>query len=173
MTGPSFSRPAETSGAQAAPAAGTADRLAKQVSGLRLACLAATIMIVAQDGLGYGVAQAVSVPSTDKGSGIFTAIGRALANGPIAITVHAALGLLLIITAISVIIRAILARRFAVLAISVIGIAAIVAATVAGARFVGTGNDASSTLMAVTSLVALACYVVCLIALRKRRSAVR
>lgn len=141
----------------------------KRVSGLRLASLAATIMLLVQIGLGFAIAQAVNVPRADQGSGIFREIGRALSNGPLAITLHAALGLILVITAISVTIRAILARRGGILALSVIGLAAVVAANISGAKFVGSGQDSSSSLMAVDGVVAIFCYVLCLAALSKRR----
>lgn len=144
----------------------------KRVWALRVTSLAATIMLLAQIGLGIGVAQAVNVPTTDNGAGIFLAIGRALANGPVALTVHAALGLLLVITAISAIIRSILARRTTVLAISVVGLAAILAADATGARFVGSGKNADSSSMMAAGIVALVCYLLCLLLLRNRRSRV-
>lgn len=146
----------------------TAARLNKRVSGLRITALAATIMLLIQIGLGIAVAQADNVPAVDHGAGVFTAIGRALANGPVALTLHAALGLLLLITATSAIIRSVLARRMTVLAICVAGLAALVAANFEGASFTGADQDADSAAMSVYGGVALACYLLCLLLLRKR-----
>lgn len=146
---------------------------ANGLSGLRLTCLAATIMIVAQAALGFGVANSVTVPSADKNSGIFAAIGRSLTNGPIVLGVHAGLGLLLILTAISAVARAILARRTAVLWLSIVGLLAILVANVTGARFVSTGHDSDSKVMEVTAIIALVCYLLSLLALRKRRARTR
>lgn len=148
----------------------TAARLNKRVSGLRITVLAATIMLLIQIGLGYAVAQAVNVPAADHGAGVFVAIGRALANGPVALTVHAALGLLLLITATSAIIRSVLARRMTVLAICVVGLAALVTANVTGASFTGSNQDADSTAMSVSGVVALACYLLCLLLLLRKRA---
>jgi hypothetical protein len=143
---------------------------ANGLSGLRLTCLAATIMIVAQAALGYGVAASVTVPSADKNSGIFAAIGRSLANGPVALGVHAGLGLVLILTAVSAVVRAILARRNAVLWLSIVGLLAVLVANVTGARFVSTGHDSDSKVMEVTAIIALVCYLLSLLALRKQRA---
>lgn len=147
--------------------------LAKRVSGLRVACLAATIMILIQDSLGYWVAAAVEVPASDKGGDILTTIGRVLSSTPLAIAVHAGLGLILVITAISVVVRSILARRYMVLVMSVVGLAAILASNVTGARFVSTGEETETTVMTVASLVALVSYLACLMTLRPGRPDVR
>jgi|GEM_PF-5511459 len=168
MTRPSRSR-------TPAPAEPAADREAgpgKQASGLAVACLAATTMILLQAGLGYVVAEAATVPA-GQGDGILDATWRALSHRPVALALHAGLGLILIITGVSVIVRAILARRNAVLATAVVGLAAILAANVTGAKFASTGKDIDSTVMAVASLVALACYLVCLGVLRGRHPAGR
>ena len=57
--------------------------------------------LLIQYGLGMIVNLYVSVPARDQGGGLLTAVGRALANGPAALTVHAALGLLLILGAVN------------------------------------------------------------------------
>lgn len=161
MTSPSYSQ------AQAAEPA----RLAKRASGLRIALLAATVMILVQDALGFWVSADVEVPTADKG--IVDAVGRALSDGPVAISVHAGLGLLLIITAISVTVRAILARRIVILALSLVGLAALLAANMTGARFVDTGDESDMTVMAMASLVALSSYLLCLPLIHTRRSGLR
>jgi uncharacterized Tic20 family protein len=143
----------------------------KQTSALRFTCLAATIMLLLQTALGYWVSAVVEVPADRKGSGILDAIGRGLADGPISVTIHVATALLLIVTAISVIIRAIRAGRLAVLAISVVGLLAILAANVTGAQFFDTGDETDMTVMAVAGLTALVCYLVCLGLLGSGRSA--
>jgi hypothetical protein len=134
--------------------------------------LAAIVMLLGQIGLGLWVAQAVSVPAADSGADVFLAVGRALGNGPAALTVHVTLGILLLITAISAIIRAVLARQKAVLVISVAGLAAITLANVDGARFVGSGQNADSSAMMVAAVVALVCYGLSLVLLRQRRAVV-
>src|SRR5262249_16239417 len=67
--------------------------------------------LLIQSGLGMIGNLYVSVPARDHGGGVLPAVGRALANGPAALTAHAALGLLLILGAVSLVIRAAVLRR--------------------------------------------------------------
>lgn len=147
--------------------------LAKQATGLRITCLAATIMLLLQIALGYGVAAIDDLPASDRISGILAAIGRSLADGPVALSAHAGLGLILIITGISVIVRAILARQFGIVALATLGLCAILASNVTGARFIDTGEARESHVMAIASLVSLVSYVLCLVALNPPRPDVR
>jgi hypothetical protein len=151
------------SGRRAAAAPGTVGpRPDKQLSGLRITIIAAVVMLVAEVGLGLSIAQSVNVPDKDNGSGFFVAIGRALSNGPAAISVHATVGLLLIATALTTIVRAILTRRTAVLVLGGLGTLAILGANASGARFIGNGQDSESKTMLVAGIVALVCYLICL-----------
>jgi hypothetical protein len=147
--------------------------LAKPTTELLITCLAATIMLLLQIALGYGVAALDDLPATDRISGILAAIGRSFTDGPVALWAHAGLGLILIITGVSVIVRAILARRFTIVLLGAIGLCAILASNVTGARFVDTGEARESYVMAIASLVSLVSYVVCLVALRPPRPNVR
>src|SRR5271169_6619747 len=66
--------------------------------------------LLIQYGLGMVVNLYVSVPARDHGDGVLTAVGRALSGGPAALTVHAALGLLLIVGAVNLVVRAAILR---------------------------------------------------------------
>ncbi len=103
-------------------------------------------LLILQYALGIGVNLYVSVPAADRGAGLATAVGRSLANGPVALSVHSALGLLLVITGINALARAIVARYPALIVTSVVGLAAITGAGFSGAAFVGDGKDAASRL---------------------------
>ncbi len=83
-------------------------------AGLRRVCVAALIMLVVQYGLGIFLNLYVAVPASDAHAGIFGEI----ATAPLALTVHALLGLALIGTAILLVARAVAVRdrRLAVLA---------------------------------------------------------
>jgi hypothetical protein len=144
----------------------------RQYRGLQLTNLAATIMMLVQIALGFAVAQAVVVPSRDATSSVLTAVGRALSNGPVALTVHVVVGLILIIAALTVTARAVLVRQRLVLALSLIGLIAVVLANITGARFVGSSQDSASTAMEVLAVVALVCYLINLYILRPRRGQV-
>ena len=125
--------------------------------------------LLIQYGLGMIVNLYVSVPARDHGSGVLTAVGRALANGPAALTVHAALGLLLILGAVNLVIRAVVLRLRLVAWLSAAALLAIVGAAASGAAFVGSGADGDSLAMALLTGVALLCYAVNLFALGPAR----
>jgi hypothetical protein len=116
--------------------------------------------LVIQYCLGMIVNLYVSVPARDHGSGVLTAVGRALANGPAALTVHAALGLLLILGAVNLVVRALVLRMRLVAWLSAAALLAIVGAAASGAAFVGSGADGASLAMALLTGVALLCYAV-------------
>lgn len=148
----------EDRAAQGRPARSQASRL----TALRGASMGASVMLIVQYGLGAWVNLYVSVPAADQGAGFATAIGRALANGPAALAVHAALGLLLVVTGISALVRAILARHRAVIVTSAIGLVAIIGAGSSGAAFVGNGKDGASFAMALLTALAMLSYLVSL-----------
>ena len=114
--------------------------------------LAATIMLVVQFGLGIGVNLYVTVP-TGKG------VGQAFSNGAL-LVLHTVFGLLLILAAVSMVARAVIARHRPSIALSVIGLLAILAAAGAGASFVNDGTNGASLGMALATGVALLCYII-------------
>ncbi len=109
-------------------------------------------MLSAQYGLVIWVNLYVSVPAADRGAGFATR------SAPLA--VQAALGLLLVVTGIGVPVRAILARRRAVIVISAVGLVAIIGAASGGAAFVGNGKDGASFAMVLLTVLAMLSYLV-------------
>jgi len=133
----------------------TSDRSAGRVRALRRASFSALVLLLIQYGLGMYTNLYVTVPSADKGGGL----GKAVSNGPAALSIHAVLALLLILAAIGLLVQAVLARYWAVLAAAVIALIAIVGAAVSGANFTNAGGpDSSSMAMAVLAGVAMLCY---------------
>jgi hypothetical protein len=135
---------------------------ARGTSGLRANSLAAVVMLLIQYGLGMWVNLYALLPASDHGRGVFAAFGAAVANGPVALAVHALLGTLLLVTSIAAIVRAAVARNAACIAISAVAFLAIVAAWLSGARFVGDTSSSASFGMAVATAVALLGYVIIL-----------
>jgi hypothetical protein len=150
--------------ARAAPAAGR---------GLRPSSFAAVVMLLLEYGLGMWVNLYAQIPASDKGKGTFAGFGAAVANGPVALTLHALLGTLLLVTAVAVIIRAVLARKAAATVIGAVALLAIIAAWLSGARFTGDGADGASFGMAMATAVALLCYVIILFVPRLTEGAER
>jgi hypothetical protein len=124
-------------------------------AGLRRVCLATLIMLVVQYGLGIFLNLYVAVPASDAHAGIFAEI----ATAPMALTVHALLGLALIGSAILLVVKAARVgdRLLGVLATA--GLTAIAGAFAAGEIFVRNGMPFASLAMAVLTGVALLCYV--------------
>ena len=113
------------------------------------ASMGALSMLVLQFVLGIGVNLYVTVSPGGP--------GKAFSNGPL-LALHAALGLLLIIAAIDLLVRAVLARHRALIATSAVGLLAVLAAAGGGMAFVKNGQDGASMAMAVATGVAMLCY---------------
>jgi hypothetical protein len=118
--------------------------------------------VIVQYALGIWVNLYVTVPARDQGGGFLTAIGRSLANGPVALGVHAGLGLLLVLGSISLVVRSVLSRNGALIAASAVFFLALLGAASSGASFVDTGRDSASASMAMLTGVALICSLISL-----------
>jgi hypothetical protein len=140
-----------------------ADRRAvRGAAGLRANAFAATVMLLAEFGLGIWVNLYAKIPAADHGKGVFAAFGAAVADGPVGLALHALLGTLLLVSAVTVVVRAAVARRAATAAIGGVALVAIVTAWVSGARFMGGGASGASFGMAMATAVALLSYAVIL-----------
>jgi hypothetical protein len=126
-----------------------------QLAGLRRVSLTALIMLVAQFALGMFLNLYVAVPAADAHAGIM----QEIANGPFALTVHATLGLALIVTALVLLVRAVRLEDQLVAVLAAAGLTAIGGAFAAGEIFVRNGQSGASLAMALLTAVALLCYV--------------
>ena len=126
---------------------------------LRRVSAIALVMLVLQYGMGMILNFYVGVPAADAHAGIFTEI----ATAPLALTVHALLGVTLVGTAILLVARAMRTRDRLLAALAAAGLAAIVGAFVAGEMFVKNGEDSLSFAMAMLTGTALLCYVATLV----------
>lgn len=130
--------------------------------GLRPGSFSAVVLLLVEYGLGIWLNLYAHLPASDRGKGTFAAFGAAVADGPLALTLHALLGTLLLVTAITVIIRAVLARNNAAAVVATLAFLAVSAAWLSGARFVGASANGASLGMAMATGVALLCYVIIL-----------
>ena len=144
-----------TTRASAEPGLLTIERSTRRLTALRRASFASLVLLLIQYGLGMYTNIYVTVPSADKGGGL----GKAISNGPAALSIHAVLAILLILAAIGLLVQAIMARYWTVLAASAVGLIAIIGAAFSGADFTSKGGqDSASMTMAVLAGVALLCY---------------
>jgi hypothetical protein len=138
----------------------------RQLVALRGNTFGVLAMLIVQFAIGVAVNLYATIPAKDKGGGIFGAIGRALTNGPASLATHAGLGLLIVLAAVALVVRAIVAKHTVSIVLSAIGLAAIASAALNGARFVADGGPASASLaMALSTAVAMLCYAIGLLLL--------
>jgi hypothetical protein len=164
-------RPQAAASARPGAGASTAGPTPRQLERLRGASMGALVMLIIQFAIGMIVNLYATIPVGDKGSSFGTAIGRALADGPASLTVHAILGLLLVVATVALVVRAIACRFVPVIVTSSIGLLAVLGAASSGAQFVGTQQNGASISMAMLTAVAMLCYAVSLYILGTRRGA--
>jgi hypothetical protein len=146
----------------AAPSA--ARKMASREAGLRQASLAILIVLIVQFALGLGVNLYVTLPAAGHpGHASWFGNGTLLA-------LHAALGMFLILAAIFVLVRAIVARKVTLIVTSAAGLVAILLAAFFGSGFTDKLTDGYSLGMAMAFAAALACYAIGLFAATAGRS---
>jgi hypothetical protein len=142
----------------------SAQKTESRQAGLRQANLALLILLAVQFALGIGVNLYVTLPAAGHpGHASWFGNGALLA-------LHATLGMLLILGAIFVLVRAIMARNAALIITSAAGLVAILLAAFFGSGFTDKLTDGYSLGMAIAFAVALACYAIGLYATSTRRS---
>jgi hypothetical protein len=131
----------------------TSPSQAKALARLRSSSMGALTMLIIQ----YALGASVNLYITPARGGI----GEAFSNGPL-LALHAVVGLLLILAAIDLLIRAIRVRHRLVIGASALALGAIVAAAVNGVFFLKNAQAGSSMGMAMSTAVAMLCYALCL-----------
>jgi hypothetical protein len=126
------------------------------------ASFAMCVALLVQYGLGIAVNLFVTLPRQDHEAGPGSAIARAMSHGPLAVAIHAGLGLALIVMALAMIIRAVITRQGGIIALALAGLLALGSAAYNGARFVGTGQNDASFTMALDWAIALLAYLLIL-----------
>jgi len=116
--------------------------------------------LLIQYAVGLWVSVYVTVPARDQGGGVLAAVGRALANGPASLAVHAGLGLFLLLGSIVLVVRAVVAGNRFFMVTTVISLLAVLGAAGSGAAFVNNGQDGASLTMGLLTAVALLCQLV-------------
>jgi len=126
---------------------------ARTIARLRGASMGALVMLIIQFALG----SAVNLYITPQKGGM----GQAFSNGPL-LALHSVLGVLLILAAIDLLVRSIMAAHRVAIVTSAIGLIAILGAAFNGIGFLKNGHAATSLGMALATAVAMLCYAVAL-----------
>lgn len=126
-----------------------------ELEAVRQVSLGALIMLVVQYGLGIVLNLYIAVPAADARAGL----AQEIANGPLMLTLHALLGLALIVAALVLLVRAIRLDDRAVAVLAAAGLTAIGGAFATGEIFVRNGQNGASLAMALLAGVALLCYI--------------
>ena len=148
---------------QTAAPASVQKRQSRQ-AGLRRASLAILIVLIVQFTVGIGVNLYVTLPTAGHpGHSSWFGNGALLA-------LHAALGMFLVLAAVFVLVRAIMARNVTLIVTSAAGLVAIILAFFFGASFTDKLTNGYSLGMAIAFAAALACYTIGLSAASTRRS---
>ena len=134
----------------------TPETMQARLAWVRRISLAVLVLVVVEYGLGMYVNLYVAVPAADHGG----SLGGVVSEGPVTLSVHAVLGLLLGLGALAALVHAIRARRWTVIAAAAVGLFAVAFAAVAGAAFTSTGDTADSMAMSVMTGIALLCYAI-------------
>ena len=142
----------------------SAQKTESRQAGLRQANLAIVIVLIIQFALGISVNLYVTLPAAGHpGHASWFGNGALLA-------LHASLGMFLVLAAVFVLVRAIMARNAALIVTSAAGLVAIGLAFFFGASFTEKLTNGYSLGMAIAFAVALACYAIGLYVASTRRS---
>jgi hypothetical protein len=136
---------------------------AARMTGLRANSFAAIVILLTEYGLGVWVSLYGHLPASDHGASIATGFARAVSEGPAGLSIHAVLGAILVISAVTAMVRAALVRRPVMVGATAAGLAAIVVAALSGASFVGDGSNGASMTMAAGAGVAIGAYALVLL----------
>ena len=142
---------------------GTAVQQAREAWALRGNSFGAIVMLLVQYGLGMWVNLYGQLPASDHGASLVTGFTRAVSRGPVGLSIHAILGVLLLASAAAALVRAIRIRRSNLIGPAIVGLVAIAVAGLSGARFVGSMTNSASITMALAAAVAIGAYAVILL----------
>ena len=92
----------------------------KKLRGIRANSLVASVMLLIELVLGINVNLYAKLPTSDQGKGVVSAFGRAVTGGPIVLTLHALLGTVLLLSAITLVARTWSIHRTSLLVLAIV-----------------------------------------------------
>jgi heme A synthase len=137
----------------------TSAALAPKVANrIRMASFGALTMLIIQFVLGTAYSLYGTAPASGKSVGLF--------SSPL-LAIHVIMGILIVIAAIMLVVRAVQARHRPTIVITVAGLLVILGAFGAGSAFTQDGSNGASLGMALLTAVAMLCYAANLVILGK------
>ncbi|GGF23033.1 hypothetical protein [Subtercola lobariae] len=133
-------------------------KLTKRITGLRTNAFAALVGLLIAFVLGttlYG-----QVPKDAQGRGLFGAFGEVIISGPVLLILHAIVGTLIIVSAATAVIRAILIRNPGFVALMSVAFLAVLLAWFAGSAFANTLAPSAARAMEWSTAVAVLLYAI-------------
>lgn len=131
--------------------------------------LTASLLVLVQAAIGMVVNLDVTVPRSHPGAhpsdyfgGSFNSVVWAITHGNLALAIHAALGLALVLTVIAVATHALRLHSRPVTVWTVLAGGLVIGAGFNGASFLDFNDDTSSLIMALLAFAAVACYAIVL-----------
>jgi hypothetical protein len=112
--------------------------------------------LVVQFGLGMAVNVYGKLPASDKGKNVGSAFIRAISKGPVSLSIHAILGVILILGSIGVIVAGIRFQRRVIAILGGVGVLLLIGAAMSGATFVGATPNSSQANSASLSMALMA-----------------
>jgi len=128
----------------------------KAANRIRMASFGALTMLIIQFVLGTAYGLYGTAPASGKSVGLF--------SSPL-LAIHVIMGILIIIAAVMLVVRAVQARHRPTIATTVVGLLVIIGAFGAGSSFANDGSNGASLGMAVLTAVAMLCYAANLVIL--------
>lgn len=135
-------------------------RTARRVAGLRTNAFAALVGLLIAFVLGttlYG-----QVPRDAQGRGVFGAFGVSIVSGPVLLILHAVVGTLIVVSAATVVVRAVILRRPVLTVLTAVALLAVLLAWFAGSVFADTLAAGAARAMEWSTAVALLLYAIVL-----------
>jgi hypothetical protein len=136
-------------------------KLTQRITGLRTNAFAAVVGLLIEFVLGttlYG-----QVPKDAQGRGVFGAFGEVVISGPVLLILHAAVGTLVVVTAATAVVRAILIRNPGFIALMSVAFIAVLLAWFSGSAFANTLAPSVARAMEWSTAVALLLYAIVLL----------
>lgn len=134
----------------------------RALRGLRLQLYIVIVLLAVEIVLGIATNLFAKLPANDKGLSLFAGFGAAIGSGPVSLALHAIVGSLLVLAAISVIIRAVGSRNALQVVLAIVGLVVLVGAWMSGSGFIGNQTDGASFGMSLSTGIALLGYATAL-----------